>query len=229
MTATGGTSRQAGRKKEIVVLRREKYLLLLAALYLSLLAWSAIRPKDYFTWFLEVLPGLVGCIVLVFTYRRFRFTDFLYTLILMHCAILFVGGHYTYAEVPLFTWLGHVFGAARNNYDKLGHFAQGFVPAMIARELLLRLEVVNSRAWTGFFVVCIALALSAGYEFIEWWTALLTGESAEAFLGTQGYVWDTQSDMLWALIGSVSGILFLSKYHDARMHDIERHNDARRA
>jgi putative membrane protein len=229
MTATGGTSNRPTGQKEIVLLRKEKYLLLLAVIYFVLLVWSGIRPKDYFTWSLEVIPGLVGCIVLVLTYRKFRFTDLMYTLILIHCAILFVGGHYTYAEVPLFTWLGNLFGWTRNNYDKLGHFAQGFVPTMIARELLLRLKIVNSRAWTGFFVVCIALALSAGYELIEWWTALLTGESAEAFLGTQGYVWDTQSDMLWALIGSVSGILFLSRYHDAAIGWIERNCDNGRA
>ncbi len=208
------------------MVRKEKYLLLLAALYFLLLAWSAIRPKDYFTWALEVIPALVGCIVLILTYRKFRFTDFVYTLILIHCAILFVGGHYTYAEVPLFTWLGHIVGMARNNYDKLGHFAQGFVPSLIARELLLRLKIVNSRGWTGFFVVCIALAISAGYEFIEWWTAILTGESAEAFLGTQGYEWDTQSDMLWALIGSVSGVLFLSRYHDITIREIEDNRSA---
>lgn len=186
-------------------------------LYFVVLAWSAVKPRDTFTWVLEVTPALAGFIILLFTYRGFRFTDFVYTLICLHCVILFVGGHYTYAEVPLFHWIAKVTGGVRNNYDKLGHFAQGFIPALIARELLMRLKVVRGRVWVGFLVVCIALAISAFYELVEWWTALLTGESAEAFLGTQGYAWDTQSDMGWALMGSVIAVLFFSKYHDKRM------------
>jgi putative membrane protein len=201
-------------------MKRERYLIFLSAIYFAVLIWSVINPKDYFTWVLEVTPGVIGFIILAATYRKFRFTNLLYALMMMHCCILFVGGHYTYAEVPLFDWIKEMVHGTRNNYDKVGHFAQGFVPALIARELFLRLKVVNGKAWTGFFCVCVALSISALYEFIEWWTALLSGESAEAFLGTQGYVWDTQSDMLYAFIGSLVAIIFLSRYHDARLKEV---------
>jgi putative membrane protein len=186
-------------------------------IYFAVLLWSAIGPKDRFTWFLEVLPALIGLAVLAATWRRFRLTPLAYLLILIHCLILMVGGHYTYAEVPLFDWLRDVAGGARNNYDKLGHFAQGFVPAMIARELLLRLEVVKGRRWMNFLVVCICLALSAFYELIEWWVALTSGEGAEAFLGTQGYIWDTQSDMALALAGAILALALLSRLHDRQL------------
>jgi putative membrane protein len=202
-------------------MKRNKYLFFLSSIYFAVLIWSGINPKDYYTWILEVIPGVIGLIVLAFTYKRFRFTNFLYTLMLIHCCILFVGGHYTYAEVPLFDWIRDLTNGTRNNYDKLGHFTQGFVPAMIARELFLRLKVVNGKVWTGFFCVCVALAISAFYEFVEWWTVVLSGSSAEAFLGTQGYVWDTQSDMLYALIGSLAAVILFSKYHDARLKEIE--------
>lgn len=157
---------------------------------------------------------MVGALVLLATYRRFPLTPLLYTLILAHCVILFVGGHYTYAEVPLFDGL---FGSERNNYDKLGHFFQGLVPALIAREILVRREVVRRGGWLVLFVVSIALAFSAFYELIEWWVALLSDEAAEAFLGTQGYVWDTQSDMFLALIGAISAVVCLSRWHDAQL------------
>ncbi|HEY3276283.1 MAG TPA: DUF2238 domain-containing protein [Syntrophorhabdaceae bacterium] len=198
-------------------MKREKYLCLLILFYLVVLVWSAIKPRDPFTWVLEVTPALAGFGILLFTYRRFRFTDFVYTLVLIHCVILFIGGHYTYAEVPLFHWISRLTGGIRNNYDKVGHFAQGFVPALVARELLLRLKKVNGKGWTDFFVICIALAISAFYELVEWWTALLTGESAEAFLGTQGYIWDTQSDMFWAFIGSLAAVVLFSKYQDRKI------------
>jgi putative membrane protein len=185
--------------------------------YFAVLLWSAIGPKDRFTWFLEVLPALIGLAVLAATCRRFRLTPLAYLLILLHCVILMVGGHYTYAEVPLFDWLREMTGGARNNYDKLGHFAQGFVPAMIARELLLRLEVVKGRRWMNFLVVCICLALSAFYELIEWWVALASGEGAEAFLGTQGYIWDTQSDMALALAGAILALALLGRLHDRQL------------
>jgi putative membrane protein len=202
-------------------MKRDKYTVPLSAIYFAVLIWSGINPKDYYIWVLEVIPGVVGFIVLALTYRRFRFTNLLYTLMLIHCCILFAGGHYTYEEVPLFDWIRDLTNGTRNNYDKLGHFAQGFVPAMIARELFLRLKVVNGKVWTGFFCVCVALAISACYEFVEWWTAVLSGASAEAFLGTQGYVWDTQSDMLYAFIGSLAAVILFSKYHDARLKEIE--------
>ena len=181
------------------------------------LAWSAYEPKDLFTWFLEVVPALVAVVVLAATRRRFPLTPMLYLLILAHSIVLMVGGHYTYAEVPLFDWLKDVFGWQRNNYDKLGHFTQGFVPALVAREIFVRRNVVNGRRWLGFIVVCICLAISAFYELIEWWVAVLSGTGADAFLGTQGYAWDTQSDMLWALIGAISAVVTMSKYHDRQL------------
>jgi putative membrane protein len=201
-------------------MKLERYLIFLSAIFIAVLVWSVINPKDYYTWVLEVVPGIVGFIVLSATYKKFRFTNLLYTLMLIHCCILFVGGHYTYAEVPLFDWIRELTHGTRNNYDKVGHFLQGFVPAMIARELFLRLRVVNGKVWTGFFCVCVALAISAFYEFVEWWTAVLSGTSADAFLGTQGYVWDTQSDMLCAFIGAMIAVVFLSKIHDVSIKEI---------
>lgn len=181
------------------------------------LIWSGIAPKDYFTWLLEVAPALLGFLAVVATYRKFPLTPLVYTFILIHCIILMVGGHYTYAEVPLFDWLRDTFGLERNNYDKVGHFAQGFVPALIARELFIRKSIVNHGAWRNFLIVCFCLALSAFYELIEWWVAVASGESAEAFLGTQGYVWDTQSDMALALLGAVLALALLSKAHDRQL------------
>lgn len=181
------------------------------------MVWSGIQPKDSLTWFLEVLPALIGFVVLAATWQRFRLTPLLYLLILLHSVILMVGGHYTYAEVPLFDYFKEWFGFERNHYDKLGHFAQGFVPAMIARELLIRKQVVNGAAWRNFLIVCFCLAFSAFYELIEWWVAALTGEDAEAFLGTQGYVWDTQSDMAFALVGAIVALLSLRRWHDRQL------------
>ncbi len=189
-------------------------------IYVLALIWSAINPKDYFTWFLEVFPALIGFVVLIATYKKFRLTKLLYILILMHCIILMVGGHYTYAEVPLFDWIRDFLGQERNNYDKIGHIAQGFVPAIIAREILKRKSVVNHSGWLNFFVICVCLAFSAFYELIEWWVAISTGESAEAFLGTQGYVWDTQSDMALALFGAVLSLAVFSRIHDRQLEDI---------
>jgi putative membrane protein len=190
------------------------YLKSLIILFLAVLIWSAINPHDYFTWFLEVLPALIGFLVLVMTFHRFRFTNLVYGLILVHCWILMVGGHYTYAEVPLFNWIKEVFELSRNNYDKVGHLAQGFIPAMITREILVRKQVVNSKKWLNVFVVSICMSISVAYEFIEWLVAVLTGDSADSFLGTQGYIWDTQSDMLYATIGAILALVTLSKVHD---------------
>ncbi|MBN7821147.1 DUF2238 domain-containing protein [Bowmanella yangjiangensis] len=186
-------------------------------IFWAVMVWSGIQPKDSFTWFLEVLPALIGFVILAATWQRFRLTPLLYLLILLHCVILMIGGHYTYAEVPLFDYFKEWFGFERNHYDKLGHFAQGFVPAMIARELLIRKQVVNGAAWRNFLIVCFCLAFSAFYELIEWWVAALTGEDAEAFLGTQGYVWDTQSDMAFALIGAIVALLSLCRWHDRQL------------
>jgi putative membrane protein len=186
-------------------------------IYFLVLTWSAINPKDYFTWFLEVLPALIALIILTFTYKKFKFTPLVYTLILVHSIILMVGGHYTYAQVPFFDFIKEVFNQDRNNYDKLGHLAQGFIPAMVAREIIIRKNIINIEAWRNFFIVCFCLALSAFYELIEWWVALLSGEDSTAFLGTQGYIWDTQSDMAWALFGSIFALIILKKYHDKQL------------
>ena len=189
--------------------------------FFSVLIWSAIEPADYFTWFLEVVPALAGLVVLGLTEKKFKLTTLTYVLILIHAIILMVGGHYTYANVPLFDWFMDVFDLERNNYDKLGHFVQGFVPAIIAREILVRKAVINGRGWLNFLVICFCLAFSALYELIEWWVALSTGESAEAFLGTQGYVWDTQSDMALALSGVLMALLFLGRFHDTQMKKLK--------
>lgn len=180
---------------------------------------SGIQPKEYFTWLLEVSPAIVGLIVLILTFKTFQFTNFTYLFILIHCYILFVGGHYTYAEVPLFDWIKDTFNHSRNNYDKLGHFAQGFVPAIITRELFIRKNVVSNKNYFNFIIIAICLAISAAYEWIEWWVSIGTGEGGDAFLGTQGYVWDTQSDMLLATIGASCMLLFLSKKHDVAINN----------
>lgn len=187
------------------------------AVYWAVLIWSAIAPKDRLTWFLEVLPALIALPVLAFTRRRFPLTPLTWWLILAHCIVLMVGGHYTYAEVPLFDRLREIFDLARNNYDKVGHFAQGFVPALVAREIVIRLDVIRGAAWRNFFVVCFCLAVSAFYELIEWWVALASEQAAEAFLGTQGYAWDTQSDMGWALLGAVLALTLLGRTHDRQL------------
>ncbi|MFD2915225.1 DUF2238 domain-containing protein [Psychroserpens luteus] len=197
-----------------------KLIYTLLGLIVLLLIWSAIDPFEYFTWFLEVSPAVIGVLVLIFTFKKFRFTNFVYVLIFFHCAILIIGGHYTYAEVPLFDWLQETFNHTRNNYDKVGHFAQGFVPAMIARELLIRKKVVNSKSWLNFIVVCIAMAISVTYEFIEWAVSLGTGEGGDSFLGTQGYIWDTQSDMLYATIGAVLALIIFGKHHTSEIEKL---------
>ena len=182
------------------------------------LIWSGIDPKDQFTWFLEVFPALIGFVLIVFTYKKFPLTPLLYTLILIHMIILMVGGHYTYAEVPAGEWVKELLNQSRNNYDKLGHFFQGFEPAILAREILIRKHIVTaSKAWLNYIVLSIVLAFSAFYELIEWWVALATGEDAEAFLGTQGYMWDTQSDMMYALVGGIAALLLLSRWHDKQL------------
>jgi len=189
-------------------------------IFLAVLVWSAIGPFDYFTWFLEVVPALIAFVVLAITRKRFPLTPLAYILILLHCIILMIGGHYTYAEVPIFNDLRDFFNHQRNNYDKIGHLAQGFIPAIIAREIVVRNAIIPNSKWQVFFVVCFCLAFSALYELLEWLVAVSTGEGAEAFLGTQGYVWDTQSDMAFALIGAISSILLLRKYHDKQLKQI---------
>ena len=188
-------------------------------IYCAVLIWSVINPHDYMTWLLEVAPALIGAGILFATRNTFPLTPLTAILVLLHCIILMVGGHYTYAEVPLFDWLSEVFGWQRNNYDKLGHFAQGFVPAIVAREILIRKNVVATPAWRNFFIVCFCLGFSAFYELIEWWVALLSGEGGEAFLGTQGYIWDTQSDMAWALSGAIIALFVLGRLQDRQLRE----------
>jgi putative membrane protein len=196
------------------------HLALLVAVF-AVIAWSGWKPYDRFTWWLEVSPGLAGLAVLLWTYRRFRLTTLCYTLIALHICVLCVGGHYTYARVPLFDWLRPIFAWQRNNYDRLGHLMQGFVPAIIAREILVRLAVLNRRRWLPFVVVSICLAISALYELSEWVTALASGAAANDFLGSQGDVWDTQSDMCLALVGAISALLLLSALHDRGLRKLQ--------
>jgi len=191
--------------------------LLWLGVFAGVFLWSGIQPKDRATWVLEVLPAVAGLVAVIWCYLRYPLTGLVYWLILIHAIILMVGGHYTYAEVPLFDRLSEWMGWQRNNYDKLGHLAQGFVPAMIAREVVIRQRIFARPGWQDFFIICFCLAVSAFYELIEWWVALLSEQAAEAFLGTQGYVWDTQSDMACALIGAVLALLLLRRLHDRQL------------
>ena len=181
------------------------------------LVLSGIAPGDRLTWILEVFPVLVGMPLVVATYRRFPLTGLLYSLLFLHAIILMVGGHYSYAEVPLGFWVRDAFDLTRNHYDRLGHFAQGFVPAILAREILVRCSPLARSRWLPFLVVSVCLAFSAFYELIEWWGALLFGDSAEAFLATQGDVWDTQWDMFVALLGAITALIALGKPHDLQL------------
>lgn len=191
-------------------------------IYFSVFIWSFINPKDLFTWFLEVFPAMIAFVVLAITYKNFRLTPLVYSLILIHCIILMVGGHYTYSEVPLFDFIKESFNQERNNYDKLGHLAQGFIPAMIAREIIIRKSIITIESWRNFFIICFCLALSAFYELIEWWVAIFTNEASNDFLGTQGYVWDTQSDIFWALIGSILALTVLRNFHTKQLLNIKK-------
>lgn len=195
--------------------RREPAVLL--AVVVFALVVSSIAPYDRTTWWLEVAPVLIGAPVLIATARRFPLTPLLYRLLALHALILILGGHYTYARVPLGFWVQDALDLARNHYDRLGHFAQGFVPAILAREILLRRSPLTRGGWLFFLVVCVCLAFSAFYELIEWWSALLGGESATAFLGTQGDVWDTQWDMVLALVGALTAQLALARRHDQEL------------
>lgn len=201
---------------------RRAYLALLLALLAMVFAWSAWQPRDRFTWWLEVLPVLIALPLLLVTYPRFAFSRLAYGLMLLHAAILLIGGHYTYAEMPLFNWLRDSFDLARNYYDRLGHVAQGFIPAIVAREILLRRSPVRPGKWLFFIVSSVCLAISALYEMLEWWVALASGSEAVAFLATQGDVWDTQWDMLLALLGAVAALLLLGRWHDRSLREVWR-------
>jgi putative membrane protein len=197
-----------------------KYIYVFIAIFLATFFWSIINPKETFTCFLEILPAIIGIFILGFTFRKFRFTNLTYFLILIHCIILFIGGHYTYAEVPFFELIKDYFHQSRNNYDKVGHFAQGLVPAMIIRELLIRKAVVANKSFFNFIIISICLAISAAYEWIEWGVSIFSGDKGDAFLGTQGYIWDTQSDMLFATIGAIVGLVLFSKIQDKQILEL---------
>ena len=194
-------------------------------LFGAVFVWSAVNPHDFYTWVLEVLPAVVALVLLIATRQSFPLTPLSYWLILVHAIILMIGGHYTYARVPLFDWLKESLELSRNYYDKLGHLAQGFVPAIVSREILIRKSPVRKGNWLFFLVICICLAISAFYELIEWWVALISGESAEAFLGTQGDVWDTHSDMGACLLGALAALLLLARSHDRQLRALPNGND----
>ena len=190
------------------------------ALFLTL---SGLSPEaDRYTWFLETLPVMIGVPLLLASYRSFPLTPLVYRLLALHAVILIVGGHYTYAEVPLFNWIRDTFELSRNHYDRIGHLAQGFVPAILAREILLRLSPLRPGGWLFLTVTSICLAFSAFYEIMEWWVALVSEEAAEAFLGTQGDTWDTQWDMFLALIGAITAQLTLGPLHDRQLQQLAR-------
>jgi putative membrane protein len=192
-----------------------RYHGILLVIVLFFLAWSGIQPHDTrFTWFLETVPVMIGLVVMVLTYSRFPLSDLTYTIIAIHAMILMLGGHYSYAKVPLGFWMEDWFGWTRNNYDKIGHFMQGFGPAIYTREIIARTSPLRGGKWLGFISIAVPLAFSALYEIIEWLASLSNPTDTEAFLGTQGYIWDTQSDMFWCLIGSIVALILLTKWHD---------------
>lgn len=194
---------------------------LLLAITVVVFAWSAINPHDRLTWLLEVLPVIIALPLLAMSYRGFPLSRLAYVLIAIHAIILMIGGHYTYAEMPLFNWLRDINGWDRNYYDRLGHVVQGFVPAIIAREILLRTSPLRRGKWLFFLVVCVCLAVSAVYEILEWWVARASGSEAVAFLATQGDVWDTQWDMFLALLGALAALIMLPRWHDRSMRRLE--------
>jgi len=200
--------------------REPRVLLVVGAIALAV---SGVAPHDRLTWLLEVAPILIAVPVLIATARRFPLTPLAYRLIFLHALILMLGGHYTYAEVPLGDWVADALGLARNPYDRLGHLAQGFVPAVVVREILIRRSPLRPGKWLVFLVVCVCLAISAAYELVEWWSALIGGENADAFLGTQGDQWDTQWDMFMALVGAVAALALLGRYHDRQIARLEEH------
>ena len=198
---------------------REPLLLLLAGAVLLVL--SGIGPRDRATWLLEVAPILIAGPILIATARRFPLTPLAYRLVFLHALILMLGAHYTYAEVPAGFWIRDLLGFARNPYDRIGHVAQGFVPAIVVREILVRRSPLRSSRWLTFVVLCVCLAISALYEMVEWWAALIGGDGAAAFLGTQGDQWDTQWDMFLALLGAAMALLLLSRLHDRQIATVE--------
>ncbi len=196
---------------------KNHFFFLIFSILIFVFTWSAMAPFDRLTWWLEVAPVLIALPILFLTRNQLVFTRLAYVLMLIHAIILLIGGHYTYAEVPLFNWLRDTLELSRNHYDRLGHFAQGFVPAIIAREILLKKSPLQTGRWLFFITCSISLSISAVYEFVEWWVAIYSGSAANAFLGSQGDVWDTQWDMFIALLGSITAQLFLAKMHDKQL------------
>lgn len=193
----------------------DKYPLTLLIIVMAFWVWSGINPHDTrLTWVLETFPFMIALPVMLITYKRFRLTDLAYTLIAVHAMILMLGGHYSYAKVPLGFWMEELFGWTRNNYDKIGHFMQGFGPAIYTREIMARTSPLKRGKWLGFVAVAVPLAFSALYEIMEWIASLSNPTDTEAFLGTQGYIWDTQTDMFWCLVGAMMAIILLTKIHD---------------
>jgi len=207
---------------QTIDMRRLRFHLALMLIVLATFTWSLLTPYNYFTWALEVLPAVIGIAVMAATYRRFRFTDLVYVLVCLHAVILIIGGKYTYELNPLFEHIKDLFGLERNYYDRLGHFAQGFVPAVIVRELIIRTSPLRPGKWLNFIVTSVCLAISAMYEFIEWWVAVAMGSTANSFLGSQGDVWDAQWDMFMAWIGAFTALILLSRLHNRRLGDIQR-------
>ena len=201
---------------------REKFLILALLALLLIMALSVIHPYDRTTWFMEVAPIFIALPVMIATYRRFPLSTLLYVLIFIHALVLIAGGHYTYARVPLGFWIEHAFSLGRNPYDKIGHFMQGFVPFLVTREILLRGGYLTSRRMAAFLSVCVAMAISAWYELIEWWSALAMGQGADEFLGTQGDPWDTQSDMFFAFVGAITALAIMSRLHDRMMERLPK-------
>jgi putative membrane protein len=198
-----------------------KTVAVLLAIFFTVSTWSVYRPHDYFTWFLEVLPAMVALAVLAPTYPRFRFTNGVYCIILLHAIVLLVGGHYTYAQVPVGNWFRDHFHLSRNHFDRLGHFLQGFTPALVFRELLLRLRVVRRGYWLSFIVFAISMMVTALYELFEYAVSAATGTAADAFLGTQGDPWDTQNDMLMCMIGTLTALIVFSRWQDRWIEKLE--------
>ena len=198
-----------------------KSIAVLLAIFFAVSAWSVFRPHDYFTWFLEVVPAIIALAVLAPTYSRFRFTTPVYCIILLHAIVLLVGGHYTYAQVPLGNWVRDAFHLSRNHFDRLGHFLQGFTPALVFRELLLRLRVVRRGYWLSFIVFAISMMVTALYELFEYAVSVATGSAATAFLGTQGDPWDTQNDMLMCMIGALTALILFSRLQDRWIERLE--------
>ena len=205
------------RPRNVRAMSTSRFPAVLLAAVLAVLVWSGIAPHDRLTWWLEVAPTIIGLAILIPTHRRFPLTPLVYTLIALHMVILCVGGKYTYALVPVGDWVRDAFHFSRNHYDRLGHLAQGFVPAMVARELFIRWKVIPSARWRAFLIVCVCMAISAWYELIEWLVALVTGEAGDSFLGTQGDVWDTQTDMALAFIGAIAALALLGRWHDREL------------